>query len=145
MAKMGDTGIGQGGNFVKSKDLVRTGKVFVITGAKFRTARGEFNDQVNVSLRYEEPDLSGEVDAILSLPHNEVRDLLIRFFEANPHEIITGVDEENGLILTGEGTSASPYIFKDASEFTGVRGNVNDPADRERRAAASSSTPQIPF
>lgn len=154
MAKMGDTGIGTGGNFVKPDDLFTSGKVFVITNAAFREAHGEFDEQINLTIQYDEPDANGNIEATLSLPLNDVRRKFLDWFR-NGGESINGVEQENGLILS-KGKIANkgnkPYIFIDApldgsgkipAETSGASGNGVDFAKHLKNKVSDAD--DIPF
>lgn len=133
MAKSSDAGIGEGGNWVKTEQLVESSIPFEITNAVTRPANGNFPEQVVFSIRY----LYIGDDEIYqySLSNNIVRQKYVDWFKVNT-EPLNGVNEERGYVAylgqVGKNGGNRPVYFRDAS-------------DDEIDAAMRSSDNEIPF
>lgn len=146
MAKVGDAGVNEGGNFVKAAQLIADCRVIEITDAEIAPEHGKFKEGVNFTFRYLDQDFDDESKNSFkfTLSNNEVRQRYVDYFgngqgRNNFIEPLNGVKYERGLVLykgTGGQQGNPPILFRDATE---------DEANRVFEADAESAGGDAPF
>ena len=132
MAKIGDAGIGEDGNFVKVKEhMIAENRVFEIVGASIKAAQGKFKEGVNFHIRFlDVPAVEADKVYTFTLSNNEVRQRYVEYFADNGSwndvsdepmnaEPLRGVKYERGLVCyfgTGGQGGNPPVLFRDATE-----------------------------
>jgi len=127
MAKIGDAGVGEGGNFVKVKEhMVAENRVFEVVGATIKPAQGLFKEGVNFHIRFlDVPAAEANKVYTFTLSNNEVRQRYVDYFEYEGQgtgmdaEPLRGVKHERGLVCyfgSGGQGGNPPVLFRDATE-----------------------------
>src|SRR5688572_18861618 len=99
MAKLGDAGISEGGNFIKPKQMIADGRVFEIIGATYK-APNEHVEKAQIDFRIRLLDTEVNNIAVVSMTLNPVRQQYLDYFTRNPNaEALRGVKYERGFVM----------------------------------------------